>query len=101
MAWRCSAHSNAGLVENLHNAGIITVDRVKRAMMAIDRGKYVRDEPYQDAPQTIGYGATISAPHMHAYALQSLEQFLQPGMRALDVGSGSGYLTACFAEMQR
>ncbi|KAJ3340438.1 hypothetical protein HDU93_007045 [Gonapodya sp. JEL0774] len=28
-----------------------------------------------------------------------LEPYLQPGMRVLDVGSGSGYLSACMAEM--
>ncbi len=35
----------------------------------------------------------------HAYALELLKDQLKPGMRALDVGSGSGYLTACFALM--
>ncbi|CAO3621609.1 unnamed protein product [Cunninghamella echinulata] len=68
-------------------------------MSAIDRKDYCEYSPYQDSPQTIGYGVTISAPHMHAYALEQLEKFLQPGMKALDVGSGSGYLTACMAEM--
>lgn len=38
---------------------------------------------------TIGYNATISAPHMHAACLELLEKNLQPGMRALDVGSGN------------
>lgn len=33
----------------------------------------------------------------HAYALQLLYDKLQPGGHILDVGSGSGYLTACFA----
>ena len=42
---------------------------------------------------------TISAPHMHAYALELLEKQLEAGMTALDVGSGSGYLTVCFALM--
>ncbi|XP_075700927.1 protein-L-isoaspartate(D-aspartate) O-methyltransferase-like isoform X3 [Rhinoderma darwinii] len=45
------------------------------------------------------YKATISAPHMHAHALELLEDKLQEGARALDVGSGSGYLTVCFAKM--
>ena len=26
---------------------------------------------YEDRPQPIGYNATISAPHMHAYALEN------------------------------
>ena len=33
----------------------------------------------------------------HAHALELLSEHLQPGMKALDVGSGSGYLTACMA----
>lgn len=52
-----------------------------------------------DSPMPIGYNATISAPHMHALCLELLLNHLKPGMRALDVGSGTGYLTACFALM--
>ncbi|KAI3868781.1 hypothetical protein MKX03_033599, partial [Papaver bracteatum] len=36
---------------------------------------------------------------MHAACLQLVLENLQPGMHALDVGSGTGYLTACFAVM--
>ena len=36
---------------------------------------------------------------MHAYALEALEEKLKSGARVLDVGSGTGYLTACFAVM--
>ena len=35
----------------------------------------------------------------HAHALELLKEQLSPGKKALDVGSGSGYLTACFALM--
>lgn len=35
----------------------------------------------------------------HAYALELLEEKLRNGRRALDVGSGSGYLTTCMALM--
>ncbi len=31
--------------------------------------------------------------------MELLKDNLRPGMKALDVGSGSGYLTACFALM--
>ncbi|RHZ82745.1 hypothetical protein Glove_104g44 [Diversispora epigaea] len=99
MAWLCSADSNEGLVNKLKEAKIIESERVEKAMKRIDRKNYVSFKPYADSPQTIGYGATISAPHMHAHALENLENFLKPGMKALDVGSGSGYLTACMAEM--
>lgn len=35
----------------------------------------------------------------HAHALELLSAKLMEGATALDVGSGSGYLTACFARM--
>lgn len=59
-------------------------------MEIIDRGLFVPEgtPAYEDSPVPIGYNATISAPHMHAMCLELLETYLQPGMRALDVGSG-------------
>jgi protein-L-isoaspartate(D-aspartate) O-methyltransferase len=36
---------------------------------------------------------------MHAYCLELLSDYLKPGNKVLDVGSGSGYLTAVFAHM--
>ncbi|XP_031777411.1 protein-L-isoaspartate(D-aspartate) O-methyltransferase isoform X2 [Nasonia vitripennis] len=69
-------------------------------MSQVDRGKYTDpDDAYIDSPQCIGYGAIISAPHMHGYALEFLADKLQEGSRALDVGFGSGYLTVCMALM--
>lgn len=68
-------------------------------MLAVDRAHYCRNNPYMDSPQTIGYGVTISAPHMHAHSLELLKDHLTDGERALDVGSGSGYLTTCMALM--
>lgn len=54
---------------------------------------------YEDSPQGIGYSATISAPHMHASACESLLDYLKPGCKVLDIGSGSGYLTHVLAEL--
>ncbi|KAJ2862714.1 hypothetical protein GGH94_004090 [Coemansia aciculifera] len=99
MAWMCSGKTNDELVDNLVKARIISSSQVISAMRAVDRAHFSRQYPYEDSPQGIGYGATISAPHMHGYALEGLVQYLKPGMRALDVGSGSGYLTACMAAM--
>ncbi|GMF58415.1 unnamed protein product [Phytophthora fragariaefolia] len=113
MAWRCSALSNDGLVDNLARAGIVQSQRVARAMKATDRAQYVASateggldvvpaaQAYQDAPQRLGFEQTISAPHMHAYALEladvAIHNVQHP--RVLDVGAGSGYLTACLGHL--
>ncbi|XP_052275370.1 protein-L-isoaspartate(D-aspartate) O-methyltransferase-like isoform X1 [Dreissena polymorpha] len=97
MAWRSSGSSNANLVDNLHANGIIKDLRVIEAMKAVDRKHFCKFNPYNDSPQSIGYQVTISAPHMHAHALEILSGHLKEGSKALDVGSGSGYLTACMA----
>merc|ERR1712190_60865 len=75
-----------------------------QAMVAVDRANYAPQDScggmaYQDRPKPIGFNATISAPHMHAHSLCMLADHLQPGARALDVGSGSGYLCACMSRM--
>ncbi|KAI3767127.1 hypothetical protein L2E82_17213 [Cichorium intybus] len=59
-------------------------------MEAVDRALFVPDgsPAYEDNLMQIGFNATIYAPHMHATCLQLLEKNLQPGMHALDVGSG-------------
>uniref|UniRef100_A0A8C3L2E2 Protein-L-isoaspartate O-methyltransferase n=1 Tax=Chrysolophus pictus TaxID=9089 RepID=A0A8C3L2E2_CHRPC len=99
MAWTSSGKTHPELVNNLYKKGIIKSQRVFDVLLATDRGHYIKYFPYMDSPQSIGYKATISAPHMHAHALELLKDQLVEGAKALDVGSGSGYLTACFARM--
>jgi protein-L-isoaspartate(D-aspartate) O-methyltransferase len=99
MAWRSHGSSNEGLVTALKQNDIVVSDSVEAAMRSVDRGDFTKMQPYQDSPQPIGFGATISAPHMHAHVLELLKEHLRPGMRVLDVGSGSGYLCACMAHM--
>ncbi|XP_026676931.1 uncharacterized protein LOC103505938 isoform X2 [Diaphorina citri] len=41
----------------------------------------------------------MSSPKVHAQALEILKDYLKPGAKVLDIGSGSGYLTACMAHM--
>ncbi|KAH8831237.1 Pcmt1-prov protein [Flagelloscypha sp. PMI_526] len=98
MAWRCSGQTNKELISNMRKASILTSDTVATAMKFTDRANYVRfpQSAYEDSPQTIGHGATISAPHMHAYACEHLLPYLSNpgGSRVLDIGSGSGYLSA-------
>ncbi|CAJ0935687.1 unnamed protein product, partial [Mesorhabditis belari] len=91
--------TNAELVNYLKLSGVLKSKRPIKTMLAIDRDDFSTRDPYEDAPQQIGCNATISAPHMHAHALEGLKEFLVPGAKVLDVGSGSGYLTACFGLM--
>lgn len=101
MAWRSHGVDNADLVKALKKNGIIRDARVERAMRDTDRGKYTPEEysseAYMDRPLPIGHNATISAPHMHAHCLELLVDRARPGASALDVGSGTGYLSACLA----
>ena len=90
MAWKSTGHSHASLVANLRANGIIKSENVFKAMEKTDRKHYCKISPYMDSPQGIGFGVTISAPHMHAHALQLLAGQLTEGSTALDVGCGSG-----------
>ncbi|KAI2622718.1 protein-L-isoaspartate O-methyltransferase [Hypomontagnella submonticulosa] len=119
MAWRSSGTSNTELVENLWRNKLITQPLVKSAFLSVDRAHYAPSAPYDDSPQPIGHDATISAPHMHAHAVETLLPFLLPTKaedgsqksaekvigragrprRVLDIGSGSGYLTHVLAEL--
>ena len=44
--------------------GVINNDKVEQVMKSIDRGDFCKTLAYYDSPQGIGYGVTISAPHM-------------------------------------
>ena len=95
--------------------GLITSPVVAAAMKRVDRAHFVTRADtapstshsslaYIDSPQYIGYGATISAPHMHAMCTELMLPALQRGeagqeRRVLDVGSGSGYLAAVLSRL--
>ena len=62
---------------------------------------------FEPSPSPPPPGTTTPAPPprrrrrraQHAMCLEALAGQLRPGARALDVGSGSGYLAACMAVM--
>jgi protein-L-isoaspartate(D-aspartate) O-methyltransferase len=76
-------------------------DKVISALSKVQREIFVPEEiwskAYQDTPLPIGYGQTISAPHMVAMMCDILD--LQDGMTVLEVGGGSGYHAAVMAEL--
>ncbi len=72
-----------------------------RAMRAVPRHEFVpaghRERAYGDHPLPIGYGQTISQPYIVAYMTEQLH--MRPGMKVLEVGTGSGYQAAVLAEL--
>jgi protein-L-isoaspartate(D-aspartate) O-methyltransferase len=88
--------NNNDLIESLQTTRI-----TKEIMKKVDRVHFCtnKENCYCDKPSHISMNQTISAPHMHAKAIEFLQEKLFPGASILDVGSGSGYLCACFAKM--
>ncbi|HOL03097.1 MAG TPA: protein-L-isoaspartate(D-aspartate) O-methyltransferase [Fervidobacterium sp.] len=69
---------------------------VIEAMNKIDRKIFVSEEyeesAYLEVPLPIGFGQTISAPHMVGIMCSALN--LSHGDKVLEIGTGSGYNTA-------
>ena len=55
------------------------------------------EHAYEDKAFQIGSGQTISQPYTVAYQSQALQA--TPGMKVLEIGTGSGYQAAVLAEM--
>ena|ERR1700722_12007420 len=79
----------------------ITDERVLGAMNRIPRHEFTpetfRHQAYADHPVPIGEGQTLSQPFIVALMLQALA--LKPNEKVLEVGTGSGYVTALLAEL--
>lgn len=86
--------------EQIQARGVID-PAVIAAMLAVPRHLFVqealRGQSYEDSPLPIGHGQTISQPYIVARMTELLE--LQPGMRVLEIGTGSGYQAAVLAAM--
>jgi protein-L-isoaspartate(D-aspartate) O-methyltransferase len=76
-------------------------ERVLAAMLHVPRHEFVpaqnREQAYEDHPLPIGEGQTISQPYIVGSMLEALE--LRSTDRVLEVGTGSGYVTALLAEL--
>ena len=95
-----------GLLTKLYNDKVIKTQLVVDTMFQVDRADFIEKDPYSDDSQYIGFHVVISAPHMHAYALEYLSpalnnfrNFNPKNFRILDIGSGSGYLTVCLSKL--
>src|ERR1700680_4107710 len=73
--------------------------RVLDALSAVPREAFVppeyRELAFADAPIPIGYGQTMLAPMLQGLILQALGPAATDS--ALEVGSGTGYLSACLS----
>jgi len=76
-------------------------ERVLAAMERVPRHEFAperyRDQAYEDHPLPIGEGQTISQPYIVALMLEALE--ISPADKVLEIGTGSGYVTALLAEL--
>lgn len=79
----------------------IADERVLNAMARVPRHEFAperyRDQAYEDHPLPIAQSQTISQPYIVALMLEALA--LRASDRVLEVGTGSGYVTALLAEL--
>lgn len=89
------------LVAELELGGYLTDPRLEEAMLRVPRHLFVPDElqevAYEDRPLPVGYGQTVSAPHMVAMMTAALQ--VEPGDKVLEVGGGVGYHAAILKHM--
>lgn len=76
-------------------------ERVLEAMFRVPRHEFVRpaywDAAYEDRPLPIGQTETISQPYMVAAMTEAAR--VEPGDRALEIGTGAGYQAAILAHL--
>jgi protein-L-isoaspartate(D-aspartate) O-methyltransferase len=74
---------------------------VIEAMRQVPRDRFFKpgstDLAYADQAAPIGHGQTISQPYIVALMTHRLD--LRPGLRVLEIGTGSGYQTAILARL--
>jgi protein-L-isoaspartate(D-aspartate) O-methyltransferase len=88
------------LVKEIETQGVKDVATLA-ALRAVPRHEFVpateADRAYGDHPLPIGHGQTISQPYIVGFMTEVLQP--RPGMRVLEVGTGSGYQAAVLAEI--
>ncbi len=77
--------------------------RVLDALSSVPREQFVpaayRTLAYGDLPLPLAHGETMMKPVVEGRLLQALG--LSPGDEVLEIGTGSGYVTACLARLAR
>jgi len=93
----CVTPSIDKIIDHLKKTNILESDDVEEVLCSIDRGDFLRKKTksYFLEAIPIGYGATLSKPNVHVYAMEkALEKFpdREAELKILDIGSGSGIL---------
>lgn len=96
-----TSSKNKEMVEALKGLGYIKSIRIELTMLAIDRGHYAPSAASYvlEHARSIGYGVHTGPSTFDARILELLSPYLPVGAKILDIGCGSGYLTACLAVM--
>ena len=89
----------SNFIDQLIKSGSLRTPEIIQVIGHLDRSDFGRTQsPY--SPEMIGFGQTISAFDIHTMACEALyPSLVRPNARILDVGCGSGYLTAVFARL--
>lgn len=86
------------LLSSLKDDQTLITPEIEQAIRVIDRQFFCSEKYYLDTAPNIGCAnACISAPRMHICAAELSFGVLKTAKRILDVGSGSGYMTALYA----
>jgi len=89
------------LINRLIKYGYLKSKEVIDAMRDVPREIFIPENQkkyaYEDIPLEIGYGQTISAPHMVAIMLEALK--LKEDSKVLEIGTGTGYHAALAAKI--
>jgi protein-L-isoaspartate(D-aspartate) O-methyltransferase len=101
----CQADKFTLLREQMVNQQIIargitdaaTIDAMKKVPRHLFVPYKIVNEAYEDSPLPIGYGQTISQP----YVVALMTEVTEPSQKkkVLEIGTGSGYQAAIFAEI--
>ncbi len=79
----------------------VTDERVLEVMQRVPRERFVphayRELAFADLRIPLGHGEVMMEPKVEARMLQSLR--IEPADRILEVGTGSGFVTACLAAL--
>ena len=89
------------LLERYIHSKTAISENVIRAYNNVPRENFLPESQiknaYNDTPLSIGHNQTISAPHISFIYAEKLE--MKEGQKVLEIGGGSGYNAAFFAEL--